>query len=214
MPVRHQIAESNHPKLPRRGRRCLSRNSARRRMANGRREPNGARRCTGPEIRWKSPRDLAGRRARPRGNRCPVDCVTISRTILRFLLLLAALAFAGAAGESRTGSELEMITAAGPAVGVSAFEPSNGPKPPTFFRVARPPGLAVVGRVLEHGPPTGGLCPSCIRFADLPPLPPSLDPTRQRALARSRLEFAHDSAFARSGALSSFSTSLPPPLLA
>jgi hypothetical protein len=199
--------------LSRSGRR-LSRNPARRTMAHGRREPNGSRRCTGSEIPGPSPRELAGWRARPRWNRCPADLVTAARTILRLLLLLVALAFAGAAEESRTPPGLDTIEATRPLVAVSAFEVPDGPKPPAFFRVARPPGPVVAGRALDVGPPIGGLCPSCIRFADLSPHSPSLDPTRQRALARSRLEFAHDSAFARSGALSSFSTSLPPPYLA
>lgn len=143
------------------------------------------------------------------------DPVRVSRTVLRLLLLVAALAIAGAASQWRTAPVLEAAVGAGPAAGApSSFESDHGPRQPAFFSVVRPPGLTFAGRVLENGPPTGGLRPVLRPFADLPLSAASFAPSRLRALERSRLEFAHDGAIARSGARSSFSTSLPPPLLA
>jgi hypothetical protein len=137
----------------------------------------------------------------------------VFRTVHRLLLLLAALAIAGAAAESRTMPALDTVVSAVPAAATSAFESRDGPGQPAFFNAVRPPGLSSSGRVLENGPPAGGILP-VYRLAVPYPPSPSLAPARLRALAHSRLEFAHASWIARSGALSSFGTSLPPPLLA
>lgn len=144
----------------------------------------------------------------------PCRALRTSRTILRLLLLLAALASAGAAGESWAEPVLQRVAAAAQASAAqSAFTADDGPRHSAFFSDARPPGLSIVGRVLENGPPTGSLRPAFRPFAD-PPLCAFFAPARLRALEHSRLAFAHDGAIARCGARSSFSTGLPPPLLA
>lgn len=109
---------------------------------------------------------------------------------------------------------LDTTTRSVRAAATTALESRDAPEQPAFLSIARPPILPVAGRVLETGPPAGGICPSAHRFAGPYPFPPCLEPTQLRVVARSLLEFAHDSMIARSGALSSFSTSLPPPLLA
>lgn len=142
------------------------------------------------------------------------DSVRVYRTVLRLMLLLVALAIAGATDEWRTSPVLDTVPGAGSTAAASVLETDNGPEQSSHFNIVRPPGLSIAGRVLERGPPVGGLRPAFHPFAGRLPLLPSLEPTRLRALARTRLDFAHEIATAQSGALSSFSTTLPPPLLA
>jgi hypothetical protein len=138
-----------------------------------------------------------------------------SRNVLRLLLLLAALAIAGAAGESWAEPLLERVATATPAsASPGAFEANDAPRQSAFFNVVRAPGLTVAGRVLESGPPTGTLRPEFRPSTDLPLFASSLASSRLRSLERARLAFAHDGLIARSGARSSFSSGLPPPLLA
>ena len=131
------------------------------------------------------------------------------------LLIFVALALAGA-GVDWHVAVADSATIAGPNTQdhPSSIKSANGSAKPVFLSAGRSSILPVGWRVLDGELTTRGLRPSIYPPADQLQFLHAPTAVLLLAAARSRLEFSYDGVIARSGGVSSFGTSLPPPLLA
>lgn len=152
--------------------------------------------------------------ARGTGSVSPSTSSTLRlyRTVFRALMVIATLVMAGGAMPLEVAAGQAHVEGVDPTAptqsGVSADFGTSKSIPIGAVRTLRPP---IVGRAVDHGPPFVGLGLASCPYSQIQPRTAPDVHCRIRALERTRLFFAYESALARWGGASSFSTTLPPP---